>query len=134
MASSARPTVQNRGAAPVVGVRVVIEGVVQGVGFRPFVWRTATELGLVGRVRNAAGTVQVEATGSPEAIAAFTARLTTEAPPRARAGPPTVATQRRPASSSGSSPLTWRPATPVWPRCATRPTAAIATRSPTAPT
>jgi len=86
MASSARPTVQNRGAAPVVGVRVVIEGVVQGVGFRPFVWRTATELGLVGRVRNVAGTVEVEATGSPEAIAAFTARLATEAPPRARVG------------------------------------------------
>src|SRR5665647_2249092 len=86
MASSARPTVQNRGAAPVVGVRVVIEGVVQGVGFRPFVWRTATELGLAGRVRNVAGTVEVEATGSPEAIAAFTARLATEAPPRARVG------------------------------------------------
>ena len=77
---------QNRGAVPVVGVRVVIEGVVQGVGFRPFVWRAATALGLVGRVRNAAGRVEIEATGSPEAIAAFTARLATEAPPRARVG------------------------------------------------
>ncbi len=63
---------------------LLVEGVVQGVGFRPFVWRLATELGLAGRVRNAAGRVEVEAAGSAEALQAFTRRLRTDAPPRAR--------------------------------------------------
>ncbi len=61
-----------------------VEGVVQGVGFRPFVWRLATELGLAGRVRNAAGRVEIEAAGTPEALDAFARRLRTDAPPRAR--------------------------------------------------
>ena len=61
-----------------------VEGVVQGVGFRPFVWRLATELGLAGRVRNAAGRVEVEAAGTPAALDAFARRLRTDAPPRAR--------------------------------------------------
>ena len=64
--------------------RIVVEGVVQGVGFRPFVWRLATELGLAGRVRNAAGRVEIEAAGDPRALAAFARRLRSEAPPRAR--------------------------------------------------
>ena len=63
---------------------VHVEGVVQGVGFRPFVWRLATELGLVGRVRNAAGRVEIEAAGAPEALDALARRLRTDAPPRAR--------------------------------------------------
>jgi hydrogenase maturation protein HypF len=61
-----------------------VEGVVQGVGFRPFVWRLATELGLAGRVRNAAGRVEVEVAGSSQALDAFARRLRAEAPPRAR--------------------------------------------------
>jgi hydrogenase maturation protein HypF len=61
-----------------------VEGVVQGVGFRPFVWRLATELGLMGRVRNAAGRVEIEAAGPPEALDALARRLRTDAPPRAR--------------------------------------------------
>jgi hydrogenase maturation protein HypF len=64
--------------------RIVVEGVVQGVGFRPFVWRLATELGLAGRVRNAAGRVEIEAAGTPAALAAFARRLRSDAPPRAR--------------------------------------------------
>ncbi len=64
--------------------RFVVEGVVQGVGFRPFVWRLATELGLTGRVRNAASRVEIEAAGPPEALEAFASRLRTESPPRAR--------------------------------------------------
>ncbi|HEX5828373.1 MAG TPA: carbamoyltransferase HypF [Candidatus Limnocylindrales bacterium] len=63
---------------------LVVEGVVQGVGFRPFVWRLATELGLAGRVRNAAGRVEIEASGTPAALDAFARRLRTDAPPRAR--------------------------------------------------
>ena len=62
----------------------LVEGVVQGVGFRPFVWRLATELGLAGRVRNAAGRVEVEASGPTLALDAFAIRLRTDAPPRAR--------------------------------------------------
>src|SRR5512141_452418 len=62
----------------------LVEGVVQGVGFRPFVWRLATELGLDGRVRNAAGRVEIEAAGSTPALDAFATRLRTDAPPRAR--------------------------------------------------
>ena len=61
-----------------------VGGVVQGVGFRPFVWRLATELGLAGRVRNAAGRVEVEVLGSPAALDALARRLRTDAPPRAR--------------------------------------------------
>lgn len=61
-----------------------VEGVVQGVGFRPFVWRLATELGLAGRVRNAAGRVEIEVSGPLEALDAFARRLATDAPPRAR--------------------------------------------------
>jgi hydrogenase maturation protein HypF len=62
----------------------VVEGVVQGVGFRPFVWRLATELGLAGRVRNAAGRVEIEARGDPRSLDSFVRRLRGEAPPRAR--------------------------------------------------
>jgi len=71
------------GGAP-TGRRVVVEGVVQGVGFRPFVWRLATELGLAGSVRNAAGRVEIEAAGPPAALDAFVRRLRADAPPRAR--------------------------------------------------
>jgi hydrogenase maturation protein HypF len=63
---------------------LVVEGVVQGVGFRPFVWRLATELGLAGRVRNAAGRVEIEAAGTPSALDALARRLRSDAPPRAR--------------------------------------------------
>jgi hydrogenase maturation protein HypF len=64
--------------------RIVVEGVVQGVGFRPFVWRLATELGLAGRVRNAAGRVEIEAAGDSASLDAFARRLRADAPPRAR--------------------------------------------------
>lgn len=67
-----------------VGARVLVTGVVQGVGFRPFVWRLATELGLAGRVRNVAGRVELEASGPPAALDTLTRRLTTDAPPRSR--------------------------------------------------
>ncbi|WP_256337803.1 acylphosphatase, partial [Streptomyces fradiae] len=47
----------------------------RGVGFRPFVHRTATRLGLDGWVRNADGQVIVTAAGSPEALDAFIEQL-----------------------------------------------------------
>ena len=63
---------------------IIVTGVVQGVGFRPFVHRLAGELGLSGFVRNDAGDVRVEAEGAPSALANFETALRESAPPRAR--------------------------------------------------
>ncbi|MFL6072092.1 MAG: carbamoyltransferase HypF [Mycobacteriales bacterium] len=60
-----------------------VRGVVQGVGFRPFVYRLATSLGLDGAVRNAGGTVVVTAAGPAGALEEFAARLVSDAPPHA---------------------------------------------------
>jgi hydrogenase maturation protein HypF len=65
-------------------VRVRVEGVVQGVGFRPYVYRLAREHDLDGLVRNDEHGVVVEAEGAPDAVEAFLARLPAEAPPMAR--------------------------------------------------
>ncbi|MEZ5115907.1 MAG: carbamoyltransferase HypF [Candidatus Nanopelagicales bacterium] len=64
-----------------VGVRVT--GVVQGVGFRPFVHGLATGLGLAGHVGNDAQGVFVEVEGPDPAIAEFVRRVRDEAPPLA---------------------------------------------------
>jgi len=63
--------------------RVRITGIVQGVGYRPFLWRLATRLGLGGHVENGPAGVTAEIEGSAEAVAAFLARLATDAPPLA---------------------------------------------------
>ncbi|HUA43142.1 MAG TPA: carbamoyltransferase HypF [Streptosporangiaceae bacterium] len=65
-----------------IGIRV--EGVVQGVGFRPFVYSLATSLGLAGLVGNDVDGVFAEIEGSPEAVAKFLLLLEQEAPPLAR--------------------------------------------------
>jgi hydrogenase maturation protein HypF len=54
------------------------------VGFRPFVYRLAIELGLDGSVRNVAGRVEVDLSGPPDALDDFAIRVRTDAPPRAR--------------------------------------------------
>ena len=59
---------------------VRVTGVVQGVGFRPFVHHLAGELGLSGRVGNDADGVFIEATGPGASIAEFLRRLVDEAP------------------------------------------------------
>ncbi|MDQ7842282.1 MAG: carbamoyltransferase HypF [Armatimonadota bacterium] len=61
-----------------------VRGAVQGVGFRPFVYRLATELGLSGWVRNGPAGVRIEVEGQPESVEAFVERLIREAPPHAR--------------------------------------------------
>jgi len=64
------------------GIRV--EGIVQGVGFRPFVYSLATRLGLGGLVGNDVNGVFAEVEGDPAAVRAFLLALEREAPPLAR--------------------------------------------------
>ena len=68
---------------------------VQGVGFRPFVWRLAAELRLDGTVVNRAGQVEIEVAGSARAVEAFERRIRSEAPPRARVEEVVVRPSRR---------------------------------------
>jgi hydrogenase maturation protein HypF len=67
-----------------VARQLEVHGVVQGVGFRPFVYRLGHSLGVDGWVRNEDGRVVVGAAGPPNAVADLAARLRSEAPPYAR--------------------------------------------------
>lgn len=67
-----------------IAVRFEVTGVVQGVGFRPFVHRIASELGLDGCVGNDSTRVFIEAVGSPARVGEFERRLWAEAPLLAR--------------------------------------------------
>lgn len=64
-------------------MQIRVRGVVQGVGFRPFVYRLAQKYHLMGWVRNTSGNVQIEVEGGEEALNAFLTALGTEAPPMA---------------------------------------------------
>jgi hydrogenase maturation protein HypF len=64
--------------------QVHITGIVQGVGFRPFVYGLATRLGLQGWVRNTSAGVDIAANGSADRLEAFIRALREEAPPLAR--------------------------------------------------
>ena len=64
-------------------VHVLVAGIVQGVGFRPFLHRLASRLGLGGWARNTPAGVELELEGPPDAIEAFVRAL--------RAGPPPLA-------------------------------------------
>ncbi|MFF6998906.1 carbamoyltransferase HypF [Streptomyces sp. NPDC008313] len=63
--------------------RIEVRGVVQGVGYRPFVHRLARELALAGFVGNDSSGVFIEIEGAPETVARFCARLAGQAPPLA---------------------------------------------------
>jgi hydrogenase maturation protein HypF len=71
------------GPAAPAARRIELHGIVQGVGFRPYVFRLARDCGLGGTVRNAGGDVVIEAFGAEAALRDFLARLTDEAPPGA---------------------------------------------------
>ncbi len=66
-----------------IGYIVELTGTVQGVGFRPFVHRLATELGLAGVVCNRGAQVYCEVEGQRALLDAFVDRLTCDAPPLA---------------------------------------------------
>ncbi|MDT8450521.1 MAG: carbamoyltransferase HypF, partial [Wenzhouxiangellaceae bacterium] len=64
--------------------RITIAGRVQGVGFRPFVYRLAHELELTGWVLNASGVVEVEVQGTVDKLSEFARRVIDDAPPLAQ--------------------------------------------------
>ncbi len=64
--------------------RIRVRGTVQGVGFRPYVYRLALELELDGWVLNDAEGVLVEVQGEPTRLESFARRLPADAPPLAR--------------------------------------------------
>jgi hydrogenase maturation protein HypF len=66
--------------------RLRVSGTVQGVGFRPFVYRTAVELGLAGWVGNDAEGVVIEAEGDRPQLDELARRLAESPPPLARVG------------------------------------------------
>lgn len=66
------------------GKHIHINGIVQGVGFRPFVFGLADRYALKGWVRNTSAGVDIEVDGLPEVLDAFINALTAEAPPLAQ--------------------------------------------------
>jgi hydrogenase maturation protein HypF len=67
-----------------IAERIRVRGLVQGVGFRPTVWRLAQECGLAGEVWNDSQGVGIFLAGSADGIDDFCRRLTDETPPLAR--------------------------------------------------
>ncbi|MFE5890104.1 carbamoyltransferase HypF [Streptomyces sp. NPDC056462] len=70
-------------AAQAVRRRVTVRGTVQGVGFRPYVHRLASDLALAGFVSNTAGGVLIEVEGPPDGVVDFCERLAVQPPPLA---------------------------------------------------
>jgi hydrogenase maturation protein HypF len=66
------------------GANIHISGIVQGVGFRPFVYNLASRFGLAGWVRNTSAGVDIAVDGPAETLAAFVQALHDEAPPLSR--------------------------------------------------
>jgi hydrogenase maturation protein HypF len=62
---------------------IIIHGAVQGVGFRPFVYRLAGELGVRGWILNSAGGVRIDAEADPDTLAAFLTRIQRDKPAHA---------------------------------------------------
>jgi hydrogenase maturation protein HypF len=74
---------KRNGQAPAVQrLRVNVRGAVQGVGFRPLIYRLAYELSLVGWVNNSSQGLFIEVEGDPDTLKTFLFRLSDEKPPR----------------------------------------------------
>ena len=67
-----------------MGRQITVRGRVQGVGFRPFVWRLATDAGLRGHVLNDGSGVKIAVWGTTAALDAFQQTLTRSPPPLAK--------------------------------------------------
>lgn len=80
--------------------KILVSGIVQGVGFRPFCARLAERLGLAGSVRNTSGGVEIELTGEPEILDSFFQSLSAENPP-ASVITSAVVLENQPASDPG---------------------------------
>jgi hydrogenase maturation protein HypF len=76
------------------GIRIHIKGIVQGVGFRPFVFGLATRLELTGWVRNTSAGVDIELDGPSQMLDRFIQNLETEFPPLARIDEITIEPRR----------------------------------------
>jgi len=61
--------------------RILINGIVQGVGFRPFIYNLAIRFGLLGWVKNTSGGVEIEVCGPMADLEEFVSSITAEAPP-----------------------------------------------------
>src|ERR1041384_223179 len=126
-------------------LRVALYGAVQGVGFRPFVYRLAADMGLNGWVLNSAEGLTIEVDGTQDQLEEFLRRLERGKPhtalvpapatggpgadlPDSRSLPVTMPPPRRPAFS----PI-WQPVRSAWRNCSTQPTGAMGIRSRTAP-
>ncbi|MGD8866138.1 MAG: carbamoyltransferase HypF [Gemmatimonadales bacterium] len=66
------------------GLSVRVRGIVQGVGFRPFVYQLAEQYSLTGWVRNTDRQVEIELDGTPDGLSGFVGELRRRAPPLAR--------------------------------------------------
>ena len=142
------PPMATTRSPPRIRKRILIRGVVQGVGFRPFVYNLAQSLRLTGFILNSSSGVTVEIEGADSAVDRFLNTLRTSPPPLAQIMEialkdiplqnasefsirPSVARREL---SSPSSLQTWQPVTIAGRSSAIRPTAATAIPLPTAPT
>ena len=80
LGTSGRNSERKRKAACRPATRWLVSGVVQGVGFRPFVYRLAREHCLKGWVRNCVGQVEIVASGTADQLQAFAVDLVQGAP------------------------------------------------------
>lgn len=69
---------------PSSAYRILINGIVQGVGFRPFIYGLATRYALEGWVRNTSGGVEIEISGPADRLEEFVVSIKAETPPLAR--------------------------------------------------